>query len=174
MQKKAFESLYRTYFPVLCAYAHRIVPLEDAEEIVSDMMMWLWEHPELQGQITGSFDSYLFSAVYRRAISRYRQLNSRLQADTNFYEEMQLLDDIDYVQIADLYRYIDVVIAALPDTYREAFCLNRFDGKSYKEIAEMLNVSPKTIDYRIQQALKLLRKELKEFFPLVIILFGGG
>ena len=41
---------------------------------------------------------------------------------------------------------------------------------SYKEIAEMYQVSPKTIDYRIQQALKILRKELKDYLPFGLIL----
>ncbi len=170
MQKRTFEIIYRKYFPVLCAYAQRIIPPEDAEEIVGDVMMWLWEHPELEEQITASLDSYLFSAVYHRSISRYRQLYSRAQADTRFYEEIQILDDIDQVQIIDLYRHIEAAISTLPDTYRQAFCLHRFSEKSYKEIAEMLNISPKTVDYRIQQALKLLRRELKEFLPLITCL----
>ena len=43
------------------------------------------------------------------------------------------------------------------------------EGKSYKEIAEIFNMSPKTIDYRIQQALKLLRKELGDYLPAVAL-----
>jgi RNA polymerase sigma-70 factor (ECF subfamily) len=170
VNKQTFEQLYRRYFPPLCAYARRIVPPEDAEEIVGDVMMWVWEHPELDGQITSSLNSYLFSAVYHRAISRYRQTHAQAKADTRFYIETQLLDDVDSCQISDLYRHVEAAVSSLPETYREAFCLNRFDGKSYKEIAGQLGVSPKTVDYRIQQALKLLREALKEFLPLVAFL----
>lgn len=42
---------------------------------------------------------------------------------------------------------------------------------SYKEIAVQLNISPKTVDYRIQQALKQLRIELKDYLPLIYLLF---
>ena len=42
----------------------------------------------------------------------------------------------------------------------------------YKEIAEKLNVSPQTVNYRIGQALKLLRIALKDYLPLFILYFG--
>ena len=54
------------------------------------------------------------------------------------------------------------------DTYREAFMLHRFGNKSYKEIADLLQVSPKTVDYRIQQALKQLRILLKDYSPALV------
>lgn len=65
---------------------------------------------------------------------------------------------------------IETAIEQLPETYRTAFIIHRFKGMSYKEIAEMYQVSPKTIDYRIQQALKILRKELKDYLPFGLIL----
>lgn len=39
----SFDHLFRKYYPMLCAYAHRLVSLEDAEEIVQEVMLWLWE-----------------------------------------------------------------------------------------------------------------------------------
>lgn len=48
--------------------------------------------------------------------------------------------------------------------------MHRFRDMSYKEIAARLNISPKTIDYRIQKALKLLRAELKDYLPLFFLL----
>lgn len=46
--------------------------------------------------------------------------------------------------------------------------MHRFQNKTYQEIAEELNISSKTVDYRIQQALKQLRKELKDYLPLLL------
>ena len=40
----SFDHLFRRYYPMLCAYAHRLVSLEDAEEIVQEVMLWLWEN----------------------------------------------------------------------------------------------------------------------------------
>ncbi|MDR0894014.1 MAG: RNA polymerase sigma-70 factor [Prevotellaceae bacterium] len=163
MQQQEFEVTFRKYFPLLCAYARRIVPPEDAEEIAEDVLLWVWQHPELQEQIKVSMNSYLFSAVYHRAISRYRQLHTKERISVHFGEELQLIEDVDYYQMDELTRHIETAIDSLPQTYKQAFCMNRFDDMSYKEIADALEVSPKTIDYRICQALKLLRKALKEF-----------
>ncbi len=67
---------------------------------------------------------------------------------------------------------INKAINSLPVNYREAFILNRFQGMTYNDIAKKLNVSPKTIDYRIQNALKILRVELKDFLPLFLLFFS--
>lgn len=63
-------------------------------------------------------------------------------------------------------------IFALPESYREAFVQHRFNNKSYKDIATEMGVSQKTVEYRISQAIKILRVELKDFLPLLILLFG--
>lgn len=63
---------------------------------------------------------------------------------------------------------IEKAILNLPESYRVAFEMHRFQNKTYQEIAEELNISSKTVDYRIQQALKQLRKELKDYLPLLL------
>ncbi len=88
--------------------------------------------------------------------------------DTFHYEEMQeMIQDMDFYQIKELTKRIEEV-TALPESYRQAFVMHRFRDMSYKEIAETLEVSPKTVDYRIQQALKQLRIDLKDYLPLLL------
>ena len=160
--QKAFDTLFRRYYPMLCAYGHRFVELEDAEEIVEDSLLWIWENRETL-VIESSLNSYLFKMVYRRALNKLAHIDATQRADTRFYEEMQeMLQDTDYYQIEELAKRIEDAVAALPESYREAFVMHRFRDMSYKEIAETLGVSPKTIDYRIQQALKQLRVDLKD------------
>lgn len=167
--KKAFDALFRKYYSVLCAYCHRVVDLEDAEEIVQDVLLWVWENPDAHTIIESSLNRYLFRMVYHRAISQIRQQGTRQRADTLFYEQMQeILQDIDFYHIEELTKRIEKAIAALPPSYREAFCMHRFQNMSYKEIATALDVSPKTVDYRIQQALKQLRVDLKDYLPLLL------
>ena len=170
--QKAFDTLFRRYYPMLCAYGHRFVELEDAEEIVEDSLLWIWENRETL-VIESSLNSYLFKMVYRRALNKLAHIDATQRADTRFYEEMQeMLQDTDYYQIEELAKRIEDAVAALPESYREAFVMHRFRDMSYKEIAETLGVSPKTIDYRIQQALKQLRTDLKDYLPLLLpILF---
>lgn len=169
-ERKAFDRLFTKFYPVLCAYCHRLVELEDAEEIVQDVMLWLWENRETLA-IESSLSHYLFKMVYRRALNRINQKLVKGRADTYFYEEMQdVWQNIDVCQVEELMRHIRRAIAALPDSYREAFVMHRFRDMSYKEIAAALDVSPKTVDYRIQQALKQLRTDLKEYLPLLLFL----
>ena len=166
--QKAFDTLFRRYYPMLCAYGHRFVELEDAEEIVEDSLLWIWENRETL-VIESSLNSYLFKMVYRRALNKLTHIDATQRADTRFYEEMQeMLQDTDYYQIEELAKRIEDAVAALPESYREAFVMHRFRDMSYKEIAETLGVSPKTIDYRIQQALKQLRVDLKDYLPLLL------
>ena len=166
--QKAFDTLFRRYYPMLCAYGHRFVELEDAEEIVEDSLLWIWENRETL-VIESSLNSYLFKMVYRRALNKLAHIDATQRADTRFYEEMQeMLQDTDYYQIEELAKRIEDAVAALPENYREAFVMHRFRDMSYKEIAETLGVSPKTIDYRIQQALKQLRMDLKDYLPLLL------
>ena len=166
--QKAFDTLFRRYYPMLCAYGHRFVELEDAEEIVEDSFLWIWENRETL-VIESSLNSYLFKMVYRRALNKLAHIDATQRADTRFYEEMQeMLQDTDYYQIEELAKRIEDAVAALPESYREAFVMHRFRDMSYKEIAETLGVSPKTIDYRIQQALKQLRMDLKDYLPLLL------
>ena len=170
--QKAFDTLFRRYYPMLCAYGHRFVELEDAEEIVEDSLLWIWENRETL-VIESSLNSYLFKMVYRRALNKLAHIDATQRADTRFYEEMQeMLQDTDLYQVEEVTQRIKDAIATLPESYREAFVMHRFRDMSYKEIAEILGISPKTVDYRIQQALKQLRVDLKDYLPLLLpILF---
>lgn len=170
--EESFALLFKKYYPMLCAYGSRFVELEDAEECVQDALLWLWENREVL-VIQSSLSNYLFAIVHHRAISRIRQLEAKSRAETYFYEEMQdLITDVDFYCLHELSRRIRQALDDLPPAYREAFVMHRFKNMTYKEIASLLNVSPKTVDYRsIQQALKLLRIELKDYLPLLAYLF---
>ncbi len=168
--KKAYGTLFRRYYPMLCTYANRFVSLEDAEEIVQDVMLWLWENREVQIFNT-SFSRYLYKTVYHRSINQLTRRQSQLRAETRYYEYMlAMLSDSDFYQAEELKKQIGQAIHALPASYREAFIMHRFENKSYKEIAELLQVSTQTVNYRITQAVKQLRVALKDYLPLILLL----
>ena len=168
--KNAYAFLFRKYYPILFAYCCKFIEQEDAEEIVQDVMLWLWENRTIL-QIDTSLSQYLFRSVYHRAMDKIASKQSQNRADTLFYEQTQeMLQDTDFYQFEELQKRIKEAVDALPPAYREAFVMHRFDNKSYKEIAEVLQVSPKTVDYRIQQALKQLRITLKDYLPLILLL----
>ncbi|MDE5761410.1 RNA polymerase sigma-70 factor [uncultured Bacteroides sp.] len=171
--QEAFDGLFRMYYPMLCAYAHRFVEQADAEEIVQDVMLWMWEK-RLELPIESSLSQYLFKTTYHRALNLIARKEVISRAETFFYTKHQEMpEEVDYYQIEELSRKIEEAIDALPESYRSAFIMHRFKNMSYKEIAAVYDVSPKTIDYRIQQSLKLLREELKDYLP-VTLLFALG
>ena len=80
----------------------------------------------------------------------------------------------DYYQLEELRENIRRAVEELPELYREAFEMNRFENRTYKEIAEELGISAKTVDYRIQQSLKILRVKLNDYLPLILFLNAAG
>lgn len=169
-EKKAFDTLFRKYYPMLCAYSSRFIELEDAEEVVQDILLWLWEKRETH-KISTSLSQYLFKAVYHGSLARISRQQLKQKADTLFYEEMQeMLQDTDFYLIEELSDRIHNAVKTLPQTYKEAFVMHRFKNMSYKEIADIMEISPKTVDYRIQQALKQLRMDLKDYLPVTLLI----
>ena len=138
-QKKSFDTLFKKYYPVLCAYAGRIVEQKDAEEIVQEIMIWVWEnHANLN--IETSLSQYLFKMTYNRSLNLIAKKEATARAETNFYTiHQQIPSDFHPWQIEELSRKIEKAIADLPESYRTAFILHRFKGMSYKEIAEILD-----------------------------------
>ena len=170
-QKGAFDVLFKRYYPMLCAYARRLVEPEDAEEIVQEIMLWLWENRS-HLSIESSLSQYLIKMTYNRSLNMIAKNEASARAEVNYYTKHQMpSEDIHTWQIEDLSKKIEEAIMALPESYRTAFIMHRFKGMSYKEIAEILQVSPKTVDYRIQQALKQLKSDLKDYLPLLPIMF---
>ncbi len=168
--KAAFDTFFMKYYSMLCGYANQFVAIGDAEEIVQDVMVWLWENRE-NIVVESSLINYLFRAVRNKCINFINKNKVREQVHNIIANNQEaLFDDPDFYIVEELSQKIEEALARLPEKYREAFVLNRIDGKTYNEIAGILNVSSKTVDYRIQQALKILRVELKDYLPLLLLL----
>lgn len=70
--KEAFSAIFHKYYKPLCAYAYQFVSLEDVEEIVQDLMLWLWQNRESLF-IRSSLRSYLYRAIRLRCLTRIEQ-----------------------------------------------------------------------------------------------------
>lgn len=167
---ETFNALYRRYFPALVAYAFRIVPADKAEEAAQETMLWLWENRSSL-IVRVSLKSLLFVAVRNRALNMANRTSTRsriYQQIASRYDD--LFEDPDFYLGSELEKQFLAALEKLPYEFRQAFVMNRSDGKSHKEIARELNVSPQTVNYRICQALQILRKELRDFLPLLLFL----
>lgn len=166
--EKAFDVLFLKYYPSLCAYARQFVEYDDGQEIVQDVMVWLWENREMH-TFEISPKSYLFKAVKNRCLTLISRNEIKQRIVNTLYDDQQLqYEDPDFYIVEELSRKIEEALQRLPNSYREAFEMNRFQHLTYSEIANQLNVSSKTVDYRIQQALKLLRVDLRDYLPILL------
>lgn len=165
-----FDMVYKQYYRGLCAFASQYVAETETEEIVQDVMMWLWENrfalvPEM------SLKSLLFTMVKNKCLNNitHNQIKQRVHEALYAKFENQFEDPDFYIE-GELIALASRAIRELPEDYRKAFEMNRFGNLTYNEIAERTGVSSKTIAYRISQSLKILRTELKDYMPLLLAL----
>ena len=168
--ESVFDAVYKQYYKGLCAFASQYVAETETEEIVQEVMMWLWENRTmLVPQM--SLKSLLFTIVKNKCLNNitHNQIKQRVHEKLYAKFENQFEDPDFYIE-GELIALATKAIRELPEEYRKAFEMNRFGHLTYNEIAERTGVSPKTIAYRISQSLKILRTELKEYMPLFLAL----
>lgn len=160
---KAYEGLFKAQYPALLAYATTIVGAFHAEEIVQDVMLSLWENRE-SIVVQRSIRHYLYGAIRYRCLTHLRR--NRLMNDVHqfLYEaESSFFTETDLMETLEVSHKLSEAMDALPDSCKEAFEMNRFQDLSYKEIAVRLKTTIKSVDYKIQKALKILRESLRDY-----------
>ena len=91
------------------------------------------------------------------------------QYEENYKDSvLDCYDTENYILYSDLHDHLHNALQQIPDLYREAFELNRFEGLKYREIAEKWNVSERTVEGRESKTLDLLRKQVKDYFILLL------
>lgn len=168
----AYRHMFVKYYSPLCEYASHYISDEDAEELVQELMVFIWEIRE-NWVIETSLKSYLFVSVRHRCLNAIKKNQYHERIYNQIYEKIKdQFEDPDYYFINELTENIHKAIDLLPDTYRETFTLSRLGEKTNVQVAEELGISVKTVEYRISQALKILRHKLKDYLPFLIHLLG--
>ncbi len=178
--KSDFSRVYSIYFPKLVRFAREFVlSTEDAENVIQDIFIYLWEHQELLDTLT-NLNAFLFTLVKNKCIDqlRHRKLLERKREEfkTVFDKEIQLklyaLQQFDENALSneDIEIILDNAINSLPEKCREVFVLSRMEGLKNREIAERLNISAKTVENQMTTAIRKLRVELKDYLPLFIFI----
>ena len=162
---KTFELLFKKLYAGLCNYANKYInDLDVSEEIVQELFYKLWEKRNTLN-INVSLKSYLYRSVYNGCLQYLNHKTVELKYEN--YSKNQnndyVRDASDHVKLQELYEIINKTLDALPERCSKIFKLNRFEGLRYWEIAEKLSLSIKTIEANMGRALKLFRKNLKEY-----------
>jgi RNA polymerase sigma-70 factor (ECF subfamily) len=169
--EKAFESVFKAQYPALCGYARKYLDDTDhAEEIVQDMFFNFWQKKE-KLEINTSLEAYLFKSVRNSCLNYLKHLKVREEHRlATSHELIKKEREIhDHVVALELQEKIDLVISQLPAERQKIFKMSRFEELKYKEIAEKLNLSVKTVEAQMSKALKYLRLHLAEYLSLVIL-----
>jgi RNA polymerase sigma-70 factor, ECF subfamily len=163
---REFERLFTKYYDPLCHYADKILnDMDQAEDLVQEFFYHFWKNRETF-RLKLSLNAYLYHSIRNNALHYLEHLAIRKRYAEQVFNEFQdivpahLQTD---VELNDLGKVINATLQQLPERCSRIFRMNRFEGKKYREIAEILSISVKTVEADMGKALQKFRKSLKEF-----------
>jgi RNA polymerase sigma-70 factor (ECF subfamily) len=173
---EAFEILFHRYYRHLCVFSSHILHDDDsAEEIVQDFFVRLWEKRN-QILIETSVKNYFFRSVKNLCLNHIQHDKTKIRYSQHIRTEGEKqTSDEDLFFEMDLSEKIEESINSLPEKRQEIFRLSREEGLKYREIADRLNISVKTVEAQMGLAIKTLREKLKKyntFFTLLLCVFS--
>jgi RNA polymerase sigma-70 factor, ECF subfamily len=176
--EKTFKEMFFHYYPALFCFVDRYVKSKDtADIIVKDLFIDIWQKCE-NLNIRISLKAYLYSAARNRALNFLKTQKSHNRHLTIYAVEDEELDSyrssdndpLENLEKKEFELEVHKAIESLPGKTRLVFTLHRDDGLSYKEIADVLKISIKTVENQMARAFRILRDNLSHI--IVILLFS--
>ncbi|HEX8040240.1 MAG TPA: RNA polymerase sigma-70 factor [Chryseosolibacter sp.] len=161
---KAFEEIFRRYWlPLYNSARNKLRSHDEAEEVIQGIFSTLWE--KRQSLLITNLPYYLNTSLRNRIINIIRNRIPQEKYWDYYKTFIPQQGDITEQAIAfdDLKNAVELAVNHLPEKSREVFRLSRLEGRSNAEIAGLLNVSEKAIEYHLTKSLKQLRVQLKDF-----------
>lgn len=159
-----FEQLFRQHQPALVAFANTFTRSpEDAREVVQEVFISVWQNVE-NLRADDNLKSYLFTATRNKSLNFIAKKKLQtVDAEPVVVERHHATHNEGASDAGELESVIFDEVQRLPEKCREIFILSRQEGLSYKEIAERLDVSPKTVENQIGIALTRLKKAVDDY-----------
>lgn len=158
--KKMFEAVFKSYYACLIRYAYSILnDYDSSEEVVQDLFFRLW-HNRKKLSITSTLKGYLYTSTRNSCIhhiNHNKVIKNHVASVLNNNETMndQVNEGIYY---SELLLAVETVLGSLPERAAKIFEMNRFEGKTYNDIANILSISVKTVEADMGKALKVFRQ----------------
>lgn len=170
---EAFDSIYNKYSGKLYAFGLKYLrSTAEAEELVQSVFLKVWEnHKNLKKE--SSFKSYLFTIAYNEICNLFRKRSYRQKfINDMLYENAQSSYEIETgIECQSVLNQVQQLIDKLPERQKIIFRKSRYEGKSTKEIAEEIGLSPGTVDNYISDTLKFIRSKMQsENLPILLFL----
>lgn len=166
------EAIFRSNYKSLCLMAYRVTNCKDtAEDIVQDCFYKLWKSKDAI-MVKTSLKAYLYRSVTNAALNHIRLAKKHSDITELSLEPFE--ENVVSEPQVDITKKVKEAIETLPPKCKTIFILSRYQGMKYREIAETLNISIKTVENQMSIAFEKLRENLKEYasiIPLFILLF---
>jgi RNA polymerase sigma-70 factor, ECF subfamily len=169
---QAFELLFRKYYVRLCGFSNKFLSdPEEAREVAQEAFIKIWEGRE-DIDPENSLKSYLFKIAQNLSLNilRKKKIETRyLEIFKQVYIEHSDFSVYDSLLVQELEDKIAAAVNTIPPKCKRVFELSRIEGLKYNQIAEILNISVKTVEAQISKALSILRIELKDYLKISVI-----
>ncbi len=169
--RAAFEAVFRTYYEDLSRYAFSILKRrEESEDLVQQVFVNFWEKRE-QTIISGSLKSYLFRSVHNQSLNliKHEKVKANYVEHSQYFNTKYHSEVEEELEGKELEGKIAEAIDTLPNQCRKIFIMNRMESLKYKEIADQLDISIKTVENQIGKALKVLRGSLASYLSVILM-----
>jgi len=170
---ESYDTVYRHYSGKILRFARGLVKDEDtSKDLVQEVFISLWEKRD-QVDPNLNFDNYIFTITYNavRKFFRKKSLENRVM-DQLFRESPEVIDSTDREMVYnELLELANRAIDKLPPRRKTVYKLSRQEGMKIREIADKLNISPRTAEHHLASALKFLVDELSGNSLLAILFF---
>jgi RNA polymerase sigma-70 factor (ECF subfamily) len=178
---QSFSQLFVDYQSRFIGFAsHYVRDTAVAEDIVSDAFIYYWTNRSRLPDDT-NVPAYILATVKNRCLDHLRHIRVKQNAFARILNNAQWELDMRITSLQalepteiytkEIYELVNKALLKLPSKTQRIFHKSRVNQLPNKEIAETMNISVKTVEAHITAALKLLRAELGDYFPLLFILF---
>ena len=171
----AFELLFKEYYEALTRFAWRYVKSKAvAEGLVQDVYSDIWEDRE-ELELNGSIRPYLYRVVRNHSLNYLKHQEVERKYDPLWMEQKEAPMVIyrDEKREKQIQKAIERAVEDLPERSKMTYKLHRHDGLTYQEIAEVMDVSVKTVESQMTRTLKILRERLAYLLPVFIMVLMG-
>lgn len=167
-----FEMVFRDYYKPLVRYGNTFLKdTDETEDVVQQVFVSLWEK-RTQLDIHTSIRAVLYKSVQNACLNKIKHLKVRSAYAEDWKATQSEMQTSDSVQAKELNEQIQLAIEGMPEQCGRIFKMSRFEQLRYQEIADQLGLSVKTVENQMGKALKIVREELKDYLPLLILLFS--
>ncbi len=168
-EERAFDFIFRKYYKSLCVQANLYVnDIDKAQSLVQECFVYFWENKNRIEKIE-ILPAYLTTTVRNRCIDYLRKRKQVEEINEKFEVKLQISNSEELLITHEFEEKLIAALSIIPERSRIAFEYSRFENLSYSKIAKKMNISVKAVEALISRALKVLRVEMKDYLPILIL-----